>query len=199
MGTGAPCQRMRANGEDAPRWRRLARRALFNGPELRPGWRLGLFVSLVAALSEARLVLVRRLLVGADRAVTYLVGGVLKFLILILCSWIIGRIEHRTLADFGLPWRRMFRARFWQGALLGIGLIGARVVTLWLVGVLRFGAPALRGPQIALSLLRARMAASQGDAGGPAGPFANSPERLHAAAYNTRMARTPVRGRDAAR
>ena len=108
MGTPSPRQQGKAHDEGTPGARSLVRRALYNRSELRLGWRLGLFVGLVAALSEARLLLVRRLLGGADRAATYLVGGVLEVLILILCSWILGRIEGRTLAEFGCRGARCF-------------------------------------------------------------------------------------------
>jgi uncharacterized protein len=43
------------------------------------------------------------------------------------------QLEHRSLADYGLPLRRVFGVRFWQG--WGIGLVSLAV----LLGVLRFG------------------------------------------------------------
>ena len=41
-----------------------------------------------------------------------------------------GRIEGRTIADYGLPWRRMFRIQFWQGVLLGFASLTGLLVAM---------------------------------------------------------------------
>jgi len=57
-------------------------------------------------------------------------------------------MEGRTIADYGLPWRKMFRAQFWQGALLGFASITALLVFMRVVGVFYFGTIALRGADV---------------------------------------------------
>src|ERR1700675_2118371 len=80
-------------------------------------------VAILIALINANNLIVRELLRGADDTTLFLVREVMDFLIFLLASWIMGRIEGRTIADYGLPWRRMFRVQFWQGVLLGFASI----------------------------------------------------------------------------
>ncbi len=58
------------------------------------------------------------------------------------------RFEGRTIADYGLPWRRMLGKQFWQGTLLGFATITALLLTLRAVGVFSFGERALHGHEI---------------------------------------------------
>src|SRR5579864_9708570 len=103
-----------------------ALRRMFYGPsELRAGWRLCVFLAIVIALINASNFMVRRLLPGADSTTVFLVHEVMDFLIFIAASWIMGRIEGRSIADYGLPSRKMFRAQFWQGVVLGFASITA--------------------------------------------------------------------------
>ena len=119
---------------------------VFYGPsELRAGWRLCIFLAIVVALISASNLLVRRVLHGADGATLFLVREVTDFLIFLLGSWIMGRMERRTIADYGLPWRGSFRIQFWQGVLLGFGSITALLLAMRLVGVFYFGRIALHG------------------------------------------------------
>jgi len=69
----------------------------------------------------------------------------MDFLIFLLASWIMGRIEGRTIADYGLPGRRMFGGQFWQGVLLGLASITGLLVAMRVVGVFYFGGIALHG------------------------------------------------------
>jgi CAAX protease family protein len=124
-------------------------RRVFYGPrELRAGWRLLLFLAIVIACVNASNLMVRRLLRGADDTTLFLVREVMDFLIFILASWIMGRMEGRTIADYGLPWRRMFRAQFWQGVLLGFASITVLLAAMRLAGVFDFGTIALHGVDI---------------------------------------------------
>ena len=75
----------------------------------------------------------------------FLAGEVMDFLIFLFASWIMGRIEGRTIADYGLPWRKMFRMQFWQGALLGFASITGLLVVMRAVGVFYFDSIALHG------------------------------------------------------
>lgn len=122
---------------------------VFYGPsELRAGWRLFLFLAIVIALINATNLAVRRLLPGADKTTLFLLFQVINFLIFLFASWIMGRIEGRTIADYGLPWRRMFRGQFWQGVLLGFASITGLLVAMRAAGVFYFGSIALHGADI---------------------------------------------------
>jgi membrane protease YdiL (CAAX protease family) len=129
----------------APAGDSFARRALFGPHGLRAGWRLLLFLVIVVPL-EALLGFVRRhLLHGADRSASFMVRELADFLIFVFASSMMGRLEHRTLADYGLPWRQRFRVRFWQGAAIGFGTITTLVLAMRACGVARFGGVALHG------------------------------------------------------
>jgi membrane protease YdiL (CAAX protease family) len=123
-------------------------RAFYGPSELRAGWRLFIFLAIVIALIDANNLMVRRLLHGADYSTLFVVREVTDFLIFLLASWIMGRIEGRTLADYGLPWRRMFRVQFWQGVLLGFASITSLLIAMRVVGVFYFGSIALHGSNI---------------------------------------------------
>lgn len=122
---------------------------VFYGPsELRAGWRLLIFLAIVIALINGSNLMVRLLLPGADKTTLFLVFQVINFLIFLFASWIMGRIEGRTIADYGLPWRRMFRIQFWQGVLLGFASITGLLVGMRVVRVFYFGSIALHGTDI---------------------------------------------------
>jgi membrane protease YdiL (CAAX protease family) len=123
-------------------------RALYGPSELRAGWRLFIFLAIVIALINASNPIVRGLLRGADDTILFLVREVMDFLIFLLASWIMGRIEGRTIADYGLPWRRMFRVQFWQGVLVGFASITGLLAAMRGVGVFYFGSIALHGTDI---------------------------------------------------
>jgi membrane protease YdiL (CAAX protease family) len=124
------------------------RRVFYGRSELRAGWRLFIFLAVVIALINASNLMVRRLLHAADDTALFLVREVMDFLIFLLASWIMGRVEGRTIADYGLPRRGMFRAQFWQGVLLGFASITGLLVAMRVVGVFYFGSIALHGADV---------------------------------------------------
>jgi uncharacterized protein len=99
-------------------------------------------------LINASNLMVRRLLHAADDTALFLVREVMDVLIFLLASWIMGRVEDRTIADYGLPRRGMFRAQFWQGVLLGFASITGLLVAMRVVGVFYFGSIALHGADV---------------------------------------------------
>ena len=123
-------------------------RAFYGPSELRAGWRLFVFLAIVIALINAGNLIVRGVLHGADDTTLFLVREMMDFLIFLLANWIMGRIEGRTIADYGLPGRRMFRVRFWQGVLLGFASITGLLAAMRVVGVFYFGSIALHGTDI---------------------------------------------------
>ena len=124
------------------------RRVFFGPSELRAGWRLCIFLSIVIALINATNLIFGWLLHGADQTTLFLVFQVINFLIFLFASWVMGRIEGRTIADYGLPWRKMFRVQFWQGVLLGLATITGLLVAMRVAGVFYFGSIALRGAEV---------------------------------------------------
>lgn len=56
-----------------------------------------------------------------------------------------GRIERRSFADYGLPWRRAFGRRFWQGAAFSFVSLTGLLLAMQLAGVFSFGAVGLHG------------------------------------------------------
>jgi len=111
--------------------------------ELRAGWRLSIFLVIVIVLIKASNLMVG--LHGVEDTTLFLVRKGMDFLIFVLASWIMGCIEVRTIAEYGLPWRGMFRAQFWQGAVLGFASITSLLVAMRLASVFYFGTIALRG------------------------------------------------------
>ena len=128
--------------------RAIFRRIFFNSQELRAGWRLLIFLAMVAALIKGSSLVFRRFLPGLDDDSSFLLREVTDFLVFLFASWVMGRMEHRTISDYGLPWRKMFRAQFWQGALLGFAAITGLLVAMRIAGVFSFGSFALHGPDI---------------------------------------------------
>jgi uncharacterized protein len=125
------------------------RRVFYNSSELRAGWRLFIFLAIVIACLKASNLAIARLLPGVDSTTVFLVGEAMDFLIFLFASWIMGRIEGRTIADYGLPARAMFRHQFWQGAVLGFATLTGLLFVLRAFGLFYFGNIALHGLDVA--------------------------------------------------
>jgi len=122
---------------------------VFYGPvELRAGWRLLIFLAIVIACLNASNLLTRWLMPGADDTTLFLVREVMDFLVFLFASWNMGQMESRTIGDYGLPWRKMFGAQFWQGALLGFAAITGLLVMMRLARVFYFGTIGLHGGDV---------------------------------------------------
>ena len=72
----------------------------YDRSELRAGWRLLIFLAIVVTLIRANRLVVGRLLYGVDATTSFLVFEVMDFLIFLFASWIMARIEARTIADY---------------------------------------------------------------------------------------------------
>ena len=124
-------------------------RRLFYGPAgLRSGWRLLIFVAVVEGLIATESLIHRRFPPPSDRLARTCFFQVMTILIVLFASWIMTKIEGRTFADYGLPWRRMFRAPFWQGMALGFASVTALLLAMRVDGVFRFGSLALHGAKV---------------------------------------------------
>lgn len=133
---------------EQPLNRSVLQRLLYGRSELRAGWRLLIFLAIVVALINASNLMVRRLLHGADDTTLFLVFQVINILIFLFASWAMGRFEGRTIAEYGLPWRRLFLRNFWNGVLLGFALITGVLVAMRAARVFYFGSIALHGANV---------------------------------------------------
>jgi uncharacterized protein len=106
----------------------------FQGPNgLRAGWRLLIFLAIVAALMASVQFTLHRIpafqawqkSLPKDSFVpsALLVGEGLSVLVLILSAWIMSKIERKTFADYALPLCQAFGKRFWQGAVFGLAML----------------------------------------------------------------------------
>jgi membrane protease YdiL (CAAX protease family) len=103
---------------------------------------------MIVVLMFAKDALIRELPHSSDQAISYLVDKIMKFGVILLASWMMAKIETRTIADYALPWRKMFGHRFWEGvAMAFVGLTGFLTLSHF-AGVFRFGEVALRGNEI---------------------------------------------------
>lgn len=138
---------------------RTAGRNFFKGRDgmIRPGWRILLFLSIFAALMAAIHFGVHA--IPAVRAwektlpkdsfvpSVLIVGEGSQVFVLMISALIMSKIEKKTFRDYGLPLREAFGKRFWQGALLGLGMLS---VLMGLIGALNgftLGAFALSGKE----------------------------------------------------
>src|SRR6266478_4335119 len=97
-----------------------ALRAWFLGPRgLRAGWRLAIYVALVALLFQLKNIALRQLLHGSGEVVSYVVNKAAKLVVILLATSVMARIERRPFGSYGLPLRRALRGEFWRGVLLG--------------------------------------------------------------------------------
>jgi len=111
--------------------------------------RLLLFLGIVATLSYVLNRSLARFVSHADDTTLFLARDAGGFLIVLLATWLIARFESRTVADYGLPWRRMFRREFWFGVLAGFAALSALVGAMSACGVFFFRGLALHGSAIA--------------------------------------------------
>lgn len=121
----------------------------FIGPNgIRAGWRLAIFLAIVVALITGfTLVLLAFHHGKASEAElvpsTLFVNEALPFFMVVFASWVMSRMEHRRIADYGLPAARAFRTNFWKGMAIGFASITALLGAMRLIGVFRFGPVAL--------------------------------------------------------
>ena len=125
---------------------------------LRAGWRLTIFLCLAVGVPAVLSAIALALAHGQARAGTPAVGVLspllaavgegAPFLWVLFVSWIMARLEHRSLADYGLPWRRAFQGNFWAGALWGAVSLTALLLLIMVSGDFSFGHLILHGAAI---------------------------------------------------
>jgi membrane protease YdiL (CAAX protease family) len=144
------------------------RNAIFYGPNgLRAGWRALIFVAILAGI--IRLInLIGHYLAHkyghgpinpGQIATTTLtpglvaVGELASLAVILVVSLIMGRIEHRKLAHYGLPLRRPFPKYFWEGLLWGFLSISGVLFVIFLFHGFRITGVDTHGSALALSAI----------------------------------------------
>lgn len=64
---------------------------------------------------------------------------------IVLATWVVSRMEHRPLDDYGIPPRQAFGRRFWEGAVWGFAMLSLILLILYLLGCFRVDSIALSG------------------------------------------------------
>ncbi len=127
----------------------------FGSNGLRAGWRLFVYVLLVAGLGSLLKLLAMWFAQGhGPRAVAgfsapgVIIADSIMFLVIVLPALAMGHFEKRSLGDYGLPARGAFGVRLWEGVLWGFGLQAVTIGTLVATGnchVAGFAVPAAAG------------------------------------------------------
>lgn len=123
---------------------------IFIGPNgLRAGWRLVIFLVLAQVVVKSLIWLITGPF-GYKypeewTPMGFIVDGSLSFATALFVAWLLGRFEHRTLRDYGLPLARAFQGRFWEGMLWGFVTSAIVVAILWVAGAASIHGFALTG------------------------------------------------------
>jgi membrane protease YdiL (CAAX protease family) len=120
---------------------------LYGPRELRAGWRFLIFLAIVAGLIAATNALIALAFGKIDGSTSVLVRKILNFTCFLLASLIMGKLEGRTLADYGLPPQRAFGFHFWQGVLLGFAGLTLLLGIMWAAGAFHITGLALHGAE----------------------------------------------------
>ncbi len=67
---------------------------------------------------------------------------------ILLAAWIMAKIERRSIAEYGLPWRRAFCGKFWIAGAFGFLSLTLILVVLRLAHAYSMGGVQLRGAEI---------------------------------------------------
>ena len=123
-----------------------ALRAVFIGPNgWRAGWRLLLFGLIATVLSLALVVAMVLVRWPRTELAMSMAGEALAMLALLAAAWVMGRLERRSLADYGLAWNMGAVRRFARGVAAGFLALSILVGLLAAIGALRFTGVNLAG------------------------------------------------------
>src|SRR6516165_3038264 len=131
---------------EAPRRTGRIWTVLYGPKELRAGWRFLIFLAIAVALIAMGNALITTLGAG-DAPATLLVRKIVSFAGLVIASLIMGALERRTLADYGLPPRQAFGLRFWQGTVLGFAGLTLLLGLIRAAGAFHINGLALHGTE----------------------------------------------------
>jgi uncharacterized protein len=149
---------LRAGGPQLPDFARRRtdqpiRYDILKGPNgLRAGWRLLIYALLVFVLGYMVNKIAYALLHGRELDPGNATDGIAYFSVvsclILLAAWIMGKIEGRTLADYGLPWTRAFYGRFWLAWAISFVSLTVLLLILWLAHAYSLGTLQLHGTEI---------------------------------------------------
>jgi len=123
----------------------------FNKQGLRSGWRILVYVCLVALLFYGvEVALVSSFLPAQNqfKVSTIIVGEAMFFLAVYGAALLMARVEGRPSGVYGLPLKEAFGKRFWQGVVIGIGEISLIVGCMAAFRAYSFGPLAFHGVKI---------------------------------------------------
>lgn len=125
--------------------------AVFLRPDgmLRAGWRLLLYLLMGFALVFGmRFVLGSLRHMGINAIWRGFISEATLAIVALVPALVMARIEHRSLADYGLPARTAFGRHFWVGTAWGLGSLTILLLVLRASHVFYFGGIALHGVRI---------------------------------------------------
>ena len=130
--------------------------SIFLGPHgVRAGWRAALYVALFylfisTAATAGGLLHLRALApTGTPTPRILFTQESLAAFCAIAAALLLGRLERRRFADYGMPWTQALGKNFWVGALWGIAAISALVLSIRALGGYSFGHVDLSLPDLA--------------------------------------------------
>ena len=137
---------------------------IFLGPNgLRAGWRLLIFIALLAVLLGGTVLVGHGGPQGLRDAQKHMsevvvtpsliaLSDAITFALLCVATLVMGRIENRRFSEYGLPLRLALRKDFWVGCLTGFGTISGTLFAMFLLHGYRITGLALHGKTILYSL-----------------------------------------------
>jgi CAAX protease family protein len=133
-------------------------RSIFMGPDgIRAGWRFLMFLAVFMVLWYVVVRRGLRLIPGfVEIAKQAQASGVLtptfslvfegaQLIVVLLATWIMGRVERRPFGTYGTPLERAFGKLFWQGVLWGLAFETVEILAIYAFGGFSFGTIALAG------------------------------------------------------
>jgi uncharacterized protein len=118
---------------------------------LRAGWRLLVYIVMVAVIGGAITFVLVRLFGPPSRTpgpLALVAQEVFGFAVAFGAAWIMSLVERRNVGEYGLPASEMFGRKFWLGFLLGLVEIAALMGLISAFGGYSFGPLALQGNAI---------------------------------------------------
>ncbi len=123
----------------------------FSEGGLRSGWRLLIYLLIVAAASMATTVVTSRI-IGVPQGIppvsAMIPQELMGFAVVFGVAVVMSKVERRSLGDYGLPAREIFGGKFWLGFLFGLAEISVLIGLIAAFGGYSFGSFALQGNEI---------------------------------------------------
>jgi membrane protease YdiL (CAAX protease family) len=133
--------------------RPFVQRLFTNQGRLRSGWGCALFVLLTLGLTFVLEFFAAPFLQKLDydpetgRSPAHLLlDRTIQFAAALISTWLMARIERRSIREYGFSWQR-FGTRYWQGAAIGVGSLSLLLFVIYALGDWRIDGLHLRGWQ----------------------------------------------------